>query len=149
MLTFLRSVTRRTVLAFLPTTVAVVGLAGGAAALLVPRVPRRPGRLRRVCRLAEMDVGGQVRLELDRVLVMRDQGGLRAVGLTCTHLGCAVVRHESGFACHCHGSFFDDEGQSLRGPAVLPLPWYAVSVREGWVWVDLDRPVVAGRSTAV
>jgi cytochrome b6-f complex iron-sulfur subunit len=116
--------------------------------MLSPPAPRLPGRVRRVCRVADMDVGGQVTLD-DNVLVIRDHAGLHAISLVCTHLGCAVTRHEQGFQCHCHGSIFDDDGRSLRGPALDPLPWYAVVVRDGWVLVDLDRPVETGTRTPV
>jgi len=114
--------------------------------LLRPQ-PRDPGRTIRVCRLADMDVGGQVLLP--GVLVMRDHGGLYAISMRCTHLGCAVVRDQAGFACHCHGSIFDEVGVPLRGPATEPLPWYSVRQSEGWVLVDLDRLVDAGTKTAV
>jgi len=139
---------RRTVLAVaLPGAAAALGLAGGAGAMLLRPAPRNPGHVMRVCRLAEMDVGGQV--VLPEVLVMRDQVGLHAISMRCTHLGCGLVRHQAGFACHCHGSLFNELGEPLRGPAVDALPWYEVRSSEGWVIVDLDRVVPAGTKTAV
>jgi nitrite reductase/ring-hydroxylating ferredoxin subunit len=139
---------RRAVLAAaIPGGAAVLGLAGGAAAMLLRPPPRDPGRTVRVCRLGEMDVGGQVLLP--GVLVMRDSIGLSAISMQCTHLGCGLVRHQSGFACHCHGSLFSEAGAALRGPATDPLPWYAVLVSGGWVLVDLDRTVPAGTKTVV
>jgi cytochrome b6-f complex iron-sulfur subunit len=139
---------RRAVLAAaIPGAAAVLGLAGGAAAMLLKPAPRDPGRTVRVCRLGEMDVGGQV--PLTGVLVMRDQAGVYAISMRCTHLGCGLVRDQVGFACHCHGSLFDEAGAPLRGPALDPLPWYAVIVSDGWVLVDLDRTVPAGTKTVV
>ncbi len=131
----------------IPGAAAALGLAGGAGAMLLRPEPRNPGRTMRVCRLAEMDVGGQVLLP--SVIVMRDHGGLHSISMRCTHLGCGLVRHQAGFACHCHGSLFDETGVPQLGPAVEPLPWYAVRESEGWVLVDLDRTVPAGTKTAV
>lgn len=133
--------------AAIPGAAAVLGLAGGGAAMLLKPPPRDPGRTVRVCRLAEMDVGGQV--PLTGVLVMRDQAGLYAISMRCTHLGCGLVRHQAGFACHCHGSLFSETGVPLQGPALDPLPWYAVIESDGWVLVDLDRAVPAGTKTVV
>lgn len=94
-----------------------------------------------------MDVGGQVLLP--GVLVTRDQSGLYAMSMRCTHLGCGLVRDQAGFACHCHGSVFDEQGVPQRGPAVDPLPWFSVAEEAGWVLVDLDRTVDAGTKTSV
>jgi cytochrome b6-f complex iron-sulfur subunit len=138
---------RRTLmLSLLPSGLAAAGLVAGTGALLLPPQPRLPGRIRRVCRLADMDVGGQVTLP-DNVLLVRDHSGLHAMSLVCTHLGCGVTRHQHGFQCHCHGSLFDEQGRPLNGPAVTPLPWYSVTLRDGWVMVDLDRVVELGTIT--
>ncbi|WP_433872414.1 FAD-dependent oxidoreductase [Saccharopolyspora sp. CA-218241] len=53
-----------------------------------------------------------------------DDGGLHAVGLRCTHLGCLVRFNgaERTWDCPCHGSRFDVDGGVLEGPAVRPLP---------------------------
>jgi glycine/D-amino acid oxidase-like deaminating enzyme/nitrite reductase/ring-hydroxylating ferredoxin subunit len=52
-----------------------------------------------------------------------DDGGLHAVSLRCTHLGCLVRFNgaERSWDCPCHGSRFDVEGRVLEGPAVRPL----------------------------
>lgn len=56
--------------------------------------------------------------------VYRDQdGGLHAVSLRCTHLGC-ILRFNSAersWDCPCHGSRFDVDGNVLEGPATSPL----------------------------
>ncbi len=116
--------------------------------MLLPPAPRDPSRMRRVCRLSDMDIGGQVTLE-DNVLVLRDHAGLHAISLVCTHLGCAVIRDQRGFVCHCHGSRFDELGHPLTGPATRDLPWYPVLIHEGLVLVDLDRTVAPGTVTPV
>ena len=68
------------------------------------------------------------------VAVFRDQEGVYAVSLICTHLGCIVKPGQSGFECPCHGSQFAADGSVLRGPAPKALPWLAVSVRAASAW---------------
>jgi Rieske Fe-S protein len=56
--------------------------------------------------------------------VYRDEaGGLHAVSLRCTHLGCLLRFNaaERSWDCPCHGSRFDVDGRVLEGPAVQPL----------------------------
>jgi len=65
-----------------------------------------------------------VRDGLGKKGVYRDGGGgLHAVSLRCTHLGCLVRFNaaETSWDCPCHGSRFDVDGAVLEGPAVDPL----------------------------
>ena len=65
-----------------------------------------------------------VRSGLGKVGVYRDEdGGLHAVSLRCTHLGCLTKWNdaERSWDCPCHGSRFDPDGNVLAGPAVKPL----------------------------
>jgi glycine/D-amino acid oxidase-like deaminating enzyme/nitrite reductase/ring-hydroxylating ferredoxin subunit len=65
-----------------------------------------------------------VRSGLGKVGVYRDEeGGLHAVSLRCTHLGCLTKWNdaERSWDCPCHGSRFDPDGSVLTGPAVKPL----------------------------
>jgi glycine/D-amino acid oxidase-like deaminating enzyme/nitrite reductase/ring-hydroxylating ferredoxin subunit len=65
-----------------------------------------------------------VRGGLGKVGVYRDEdGGVHAVSLRCTHLGCLLRFNsaERSWDCPCHGSRFDVDGQVLEGPAVDPL----------------------------
>jgi glycine/D-amino acid oxidase-like deaminating enzyme/nitrite reductase/ring-hydroxylating ferredoxin subunit len=65
-----------------------------------------------------------VRSGLGKVGVHRDDaGGLHAVSLRCTHLGCLVHWNgaERSWDCPCHGSRFGIDGEVLAGPAVEPL----------------------------
>jgi glycine/D-amino acid oxidase-like deaminating enzyme len=70
---------------------------------------------------------GQARVVRDGIGkkgVFRDEdGGLHAVSLRCTHLGCLVHFNaaERSWDCPCHGSRFDVDGNVLEGPAVHPL----------------------------
>ena len=61
----------------------------------------------------------------DKTGVFRDDaGGVHAVSLRCTHLGCLLRFNsaERSWDCPCHGSRFDVDGEVLEGPAVKPLP---------------------------
>lgn len=54
-------------------------------------------------------------------LLLHTQAGFSAISLVCTHLGCTVESKPEGFACPCHGSRFDLQGNVTRGPAGKPL----------------------------
>jgi Rieske Fe-S protein len=66
------------------------------------------------------------------VVLGRDEGGLYAMTITCTHQGCDVEPVGTGSSatldCPCHGSRFDRNGAVLHGPASSPLVHFAVSV---------------------
>lgn len=53
----------------------------------------------------------------------RHDGALRALAITCPHLGCSF-NFDTGlghFLCPCHGSQFALDGKILHGPATSPL----------------------------
>ncbi len=63
-------------------------------------------------------------IERARIYLMKDDQGYYALDNVCTHLGCLVRPQDGGgFACRCHGSRFNTDGQVITGPAVLPLPY--------------------------
>jgi cytochrome b6-f complex iron-sulfur subunit len=94
--------------------------------------------------LASLAEGGAVRFDApqDGSFTMADGGGanspgsptfggyltrkggvLRALAITCPHLGCSY-NFDTGlghFLCPCHGSQFTLDGKILRGPAAFPL----------------------------
>ena len=72
--------------------------------------------------------GSRVALEARRVCIVREGNKLAAISTTCTHLGCSVGVSETGFACPCHGSRYDQDGTVTGGPAPRALPWYAVTL---------------------
>jgi glycine/D-amino acid oxidase-like deaminating enzyme/nitrite reductase/ring-hydroxylating ferredoxin subunit len=65
-----------------------------------------------------------IRDGLGKTGVYRDEaGGLHAVSLRCTHLGCLLRFNaaERSWDCPCHGSRFDVDGEVLEGPATRNL----------------------------
>ena len=61
--------------------------------------------------------GARIALEPRRICVVRDGNKLAAISTTCTHLGCIVGVADTGFACPCHGSRYDQDGNVTGGPA--------------------------------
>jgi Rieske Fe-S protein len=53
----------------------------------------------------------------------REGGQLRALAITCPHLGCSYNFDDGKqhFLCPCHGSEFGLDGRLLKGPATAPL----------------------------
>ncbi len=89
--------------------------------------------------------GTRLALEARRVCVVRDGNKLAAISTTCTHLGCIVGLSDTGFACPCHGSRFDQDGNVTGGPAPRPLPWFKISMApNGDLEIDKDSTVEPG-----
>jgi len=83
------------------------------------------------------------------VAIFRDEGGVHAVSIVCTHLGCIVKPTAAGFECPCHGSRFARDGAVTGGPAPAPLPWLKVTASGGTVVVDEAETVPAGTKVNV
>jgi cytochrome b6-f complex iron-sulfur subunit len=89
--------------------------------------------------------GTRVTLEAQRVCVVRDGNKLAAISTTCTHLGCTVGLSDTGFACPCHGSRYDQDGNVTGGPAPRALSWFKVSLApNGEVEIDKDVEIQSG-----
>ncbi len=89
--------------------------------------------------------GSRVALEARRVCIVREGNRLAAISTTCTHLGCSVGVSETGFACPCHGSRYDQDGTVTGGPAPRPLPWYPVTLApNGDLEVDTATEIEPG-----
>ena len=93
----------------------------------------------------ELTPGTRIALETRRVCLVREGDKIAAISTTCTHLGCIVGLSETGFACPCHGSRFDQDGTVTGGPAPRALPWFKVSLLpNGEVEVDKATEVDPG-----
>lgn len=89
--------------------------------------------------------GSKIALEQRRVCIVREGDKVAAISTTCTHLGCIVSLSDTGFACPCHGSRYDQDGNVTGGPAPKPLAWYAVTLApNGELQVDKDTEIPAG-----
>jgi cytochrome b6-f complex iron-sulfur subunit len=89
--------------------------------------------------------GTRLALESRRVCIVRDGNKLAAISTTCTHLGCIIGLSDTGFACPCHGSRFDQDGNVTGGPAPRPLPWFKISMApNGDLEIDKDATVEQG-----
>ena len=66
------------------------------------------------------------------VAIGRDDQGVYAMTLTCSHEGCNMASDGSvsfnGVYCSCHGSRFTNNGSVVSGPAPDPLQHFAVEL---------------------
>ena len=100
----------------------------------------------RVLDSAALAVGGSavVDVALNRggsvgVVVTRNQDGLNACRVNCTHQGFPVTRVGKVLECELHGSQFDPAtGEVLAGPAGRPLLRYTVEERDGGIFVTVQ-----------
>jgi cytochrome b6-f complex iron-sulfur subunit len=111
-------------------------LTGGAAAaagfvalgalhgFLRPRVTYSAPAVFKVGKPDEYSLGARVTFDKERIAIVRDERGFAAISTKCTHLGCTVGLSDTGFACPCHGSLYDEQGHVIGGPAPKDLPWY-------------------------
>jgi cytochrome b6-f complex iron-sulfur subunit len=76
-------------------------------------------------------------------LVRLDDGGLLALSLRCTHLGCSVTwdAEQNIFICPCHSSTFTMSGDVIKSPAPRALDLYRVVIEQGMVKVDISKPI--------
>jgi Rieske Fe-S protein len=76
-------------------------------------------------------------------LVRLSGGGLLALSLKCSHLGCSVSWDSSKkrFMCPCHASEFAINGNVINPPAPGALDYYPVIIEKGVVKVDTGKPI--------
>lgn len=77
------------------------------------------------------------------VALYRENGGVYALSIVCTHLGCIVKQAPDGFHCPCHGSRFAHDGSVVKGPAPAPLPRLAVTRSDDTTFVVDEGRIVA------
>ncbi len=94
-----------------------------------------------VAKVGEILIGAMklVQVEYEMIIVANVEGNLYAFSDTCTHAECALSEGSlSGdlVECGCHGSQFNVKtGAVESGPAIEPVPTYAVRVEGGRVLV--------------
>lgn len=75
-----------------------------------------------------------------KVFVETKEGKVRVQTAVCTHLGCTINLVDTGYACPCHGSTYDQYGRNTGGPAPLPLIYYAAfKGASGDIMVDKSK----------
>ncbi len=129
-----------------------VGLFGSAVLAVVsdlvffkPRVTYSPSARFSIGKPDDFPPGTRIARETERVCIVREGNRLAAISTTCTHLGCIVSIADTGFACPCHGSRYDQDGTVTGGPAPKPLPWYKVSLApNGEIEVDKNSEIEPG-----
>jgi len=108
---------------------------------LFPDIPK----IFKIGKPEDYPLGSEKIFEEKKVIVRRDAGGLHAISLICTHLGCIVTKHADKFECPCHGSKFDVRGKVIGGPAPKALEWFKVSqLPDGKLVVDTMKRVPVG-----
>lgn len=70
-----------------------------------------------------------------------EDGGMLALSIKCTHLGCMVQAKDDGFMCPCHASSFDKYGEVLSPPATRALDFFPISISDGNIFVDINNPI--------
>lgn len=122
-----------------------VTMALGALRLPMPSVFPETGKKFRIGPPDRFPVGSTTVIADRNVIIGSDEGGIFALSLVCTHLGCITRREPSGeFTCPCHGSRFDAQGEVIAGPAPGSLHYLQVSrAPSGDLIVDADAIVDA------
>lgn len=85
--------------------------------------------------------GGAMLVDMagDTIMVVRvSDTEVVALSAICTHAGCSMDYNtgQQVLDCPCHGSQFATDGTVLRGPAVLPLRRYRVTLANNMITVS-------------
>ncbi len=125
--------------------ISIVGPALANVRYLFPNVVYEGPTQFKLGRPEEYPAGSITFLEQQRVFILHDPEGFRALSAICTHLRCTTGpfvppggdRKEWTSRCPCHGSIFARDGRVLQGPAPRPLDFYRVSLApDGRLLVD-------------
>ena len=74
-------------------------------------------------------------------LSVLEDGGMLALSVKCTHLGCIIQQDKNGFVCPCHSSSFDKYGEVLSPPATRALDIFPITIKNGEILVDTQNPI--------
>lgn len=103
-------------------------IVGGCERSHAPKV--RQGKISLVHK-SKIGIGVHI-YALERIALLRDDEGVAAMSMVCTHQNCLINADASSanqaYVCSCHGSQFDKKGKVLTGPASQDLPWYETSL---------------------
>ena len=140
---------RRSMLNWLSSVALAGSAANSAAANFVFMKPRAtygaPSRFA-IGRPEDYPSGTRIAMDARHICVVREGNKISAISTTCTHLGCTVGVADTGFACPCHGSRYDQDGNVTGGPAPKALPWYQVTLApNGELEVDISVEIEQGK----
>ena len=116
----------------------IVGPALANLRFLFPNVVYEGPTLFKLGRPEDYPPGSVTFLEEQRLYLLREPEGFRALSAVCTHLGCTVQLRPDGQSiwCACHNGLYDLEGRNVSGPPPRPLESYVVHVVGGDVVVE-------------
>ncbi len=95
-----------------------------------------------LAKVEDVLVGSVTPFRIDRLYLVRmEDGGMIALSLQCTHLGCAISwnKDSSEFDCPCHASSFNRKGEVISPPAPRALDTYPLIIEGGLIKVDLSK----------
>jgi 3-phenylpropionate/trans-cinnamate dioxygenase ferredoxin component len=101
----------------------------------------------RICSLDDVEPDSAIRVDVDghRLAVVRCGDDVYVIGDRCTHQDISLAEGEvdceyGTIECWKHGSTFRlSDGVPEALPATKPTPTYEVLVKDGDVYVELDR----------
>lgn len=129
-------VSRRAILRVSLGLASILGLGAVTKFLGYQPAPRNPTRFT-LKAPQDYPVGSATALPEAKAWLFRDEQGLYAISVVCTHLGCVVNYTSDQFECPCHGSQFNADGYVVKGPAKLPLNYLALTLSpEGMIELD-------------
>lgn len=122
--------------------VTLTGMLLPALQFILPATRRGPAvGMKEVGREEDIPVGGSKKVIVggSAILLVRTATGVKAYSAICTHLGCIVEwdGRKREIICPCHAGVFDIEGRPVSGPPPRPLPYYAVKVLDGKIFIKL------------
>jgi len=100
--------------------------------------------LKELGKLEDFQNGSVTAFRSDKLYLVRmDDGGLLALSLQCTHLGCAITWNKDSrqFDCPCHASSFNLGGDVISPPAPRALDMYRLIIEGGMLKADLNKKI--------
>ena len=104
-------ITRRTFLK------ALGGICAGVFLLKFLKAPAGSEKVLIEIKLEKIPESGAIMYPEHNIALIRQGSDVRALSLSCTHLGCTVLVKGDSFLCPCHGSSFHFDGSLIKGPA--------------------------------